>query len=100
MSKAIIFGLDGTQYENFVEAWDSYWVAAHGDTQFSAEDYHIERKAFLCGAIACINVLSVRINQLAEEPISVQKQMHTAIMTTLTEAMQHASDEFEWKKKG
>ena len=89
-----VYEIEGDQYNDFIEAWAGYYAAAHGDNIIDSTAYHTERKAFLSGAIASINVLSVNINKLAVENISVHEQMHTAMMSTLTEAMSHAAEEF------
>lgn len=89
-----VYQIEGDQFNDFVEAWAAYYAAAHGENILDATAYHTERKAFLSGAIASINVLSVNINKLADENISVHEQMHTAMMSTLTEAMGHADEEF------
>jgi hypothetical protein len=89
-----VYEIEGDQFNDFIEAWAGYYAAAHGDNIIDAMAYHVERKAFLSGAIASINVLSVNINKLAAENMSVHEQMHTAMMSTLTEALEHAAEEF------
>jgi len=88
------YGIGGKEYPNFQVAWDEYYSFAHGSDPLDAETYHVERKAFFSGAISAINVLSVRINELSDKSVSVQHQVGTAIMSTLNEAMQSASEEF------
>lgn len=92
------FTIGGQQYKDFTEAWDAYYEALHGSTALGSDTYHIERKAFLSGAISAINVFSVRINALADKPITMQKQMSLAVMSTLNEAMHLASEEFGGKQ--
>lgn len=91
----IPFAVGGQHYNNFDEAWDAYYTYLHGDGIVDSETYHDEKKAFLSGAISAINVLSVRINNLASEKISCQQQVGTAIMSTLNEAMELASESFK-----
>lgn len=92
----MVYEIEGDQYNDFIEAWAGYYAAAHGDNIIDATAYHVERKAFLSGAIASINVLSVNMNKLADEQygISAQEQIYKAMMSTLTEAMGHAAEEF------
>lgn len=84
----------GVQFTDFNEAWDVYWTSQHGDKPANADSYHDQRKAFFTGAISSINILSFRINELSDKPITIQQQLNTAIMTTLHEAMNHAAIEF------
>lgn len=92
-----IFGVDGKQYDNFNEAWDAFVGHRYQGKQMDAEVYHKERLAFLSGAICALNIEAGRINKLASSEISIQEQVTKALMLTLNEALNLASEEFKRK---
>jgi hypothetical protein len=95
MNDGTFYGIHGRQYQNFDQAWDDYLVTIHGNDPIDASRYHSERLAFFIGALAAINVESVRINELHGPNLTLQEQMKTAILSTLNEALQKASEEFK-----
>lgn len=95
--KGGIFGVDGKQYDNFNEAWDAFVGHRYQGELMDAAVYHKERLAFLSGAISALNIEAGRINKLASTEISIQEQVTNALMSTLNEALNLASEEFKRK---
>lgn len=93
-------GMTGFQFDDFKEAWMHYLHVEHGDTPLDAEMYHATYKAFLSGAVASINIASVKYNDLANTDMDPNSRVAQAFVETLKEAMACVKEEANRSKGG
>jgi len=84
-----------SSFDNFDEALVSFFEETQGATPMDAERYHDHALAFLCGAVAAMNVLSHKINESRHDKgKSAEQRITFALLKTNTMAVEAAAQEY------
>jgi hypothetical protein len=88
-------GIDGKQYENFDEAWASFYQELYGEEVMGSQRYHELYFIFLSGAISSLNIQGTKMKKRQAQNMGATEAAARGMMETLNEAMRQGIEEYK-----
>lgn len=92
--KLTFAGIGGKQYQDFDDAWMSYYQELYGSEVMDSKRYHELYLVFLAGAISCLNLQATKLNKRKDEGMNFAEAAGRTMTEVLNEAMKKGVEEY------